>query len=294
MATVALYEIAGSPAALPAESETLTVAEQARRALMALYGRANGGAVSPNFAGKDAAGRSLSGHRHAFYLPRDADGDGRLDQILVCAPDGFSARETRALLGLNRIWFGRARPPLLVQLRDLGRAEELAAAAPGLGPAREWVSVTPYVLARHPKTDHRGHPRLGPDGRQVDGPEAQVLLEWRQRASSAGRPADVAGGGAAAALPDIVLIDAGPPESPAGTPWTAFRRRRACDVLPPQVAPPGATWAGPHPDCGRKRPYGHAVGLRIIFARPLVGPLALGYGCHFGLGQFRPAGEGSE
>lgn len=293
MATVAFYEIAGPRTALPGEGETLTVAEQARRALMALYGRANGGAVSLNFAGKDAAGRSLSGHRHAFYLPRDTDGDGRLDQILVCAPDGFSARETRALLWLNRIWLGRARPPLLVQLRDLGRAEELAAAAPALGPAREWVSVTPYVLARHPKTDHRGRPRLGPDGRQVDGPEAQVLREWRQRAGAAGSLADAAGGdAAAAALPDIELIDAGPAESPAGTPWAAFRRRRACDTLPLRAAPPRA--ASPHPDDGRKRPYGYALGLRIVFARPLVGPLALGYGCHFGLGQFRPAGEGSE
>jgi CRISPR-associated protein Csb2 len=27
-------------------------------------------------------------------------------------------------------------------------------------------------------------------------------------------------------------------------------------------------------------------GFEIVFAEPVRGPLALGYGCHFGLGQF--------
>lgn len=200
MTTIAGYEIIGPRPDLPDESETLIVAEQARRALMALYGRANGGVASANFAGKDAAGRTLSGHRHAFYLPRDLDGDARLEQLLVCAPDGFSARETRALLDLRAILRGRTRPPLRVRLRDLGPADELAATVAELGPAAVWVSATPYVLARHPKTDHRGRPRLRPDGRQVDGPEEQVLREWRQRVAAA-TAAVSAGGAEEAPLP---------------------------------------------------------------------------------------------
>lgn len=71
MGAVAVYEISGLRAELPPEGVTLLVAEHTRRALMALYGRANGGAVSPNFAGKDAVGQTLSGHRHAFCVRAD-------------------------------------------------------------------------------------------------------------------------------------------------------------------------------------------------------------------------------
>lgn len=38
---------------------------------------------------------------------------------------------------------------------------------------------------------------------------------------------------------------------------------------------------------GRK-PAGPPGGWRITFPVPVTGPMALGYGCHFGLGQFRP------
>lgn len=34
------------------------------------------------------------------------------------------------------------------------------------------------------------------------------------------------------------------------------------------------------------------LGFRLIFAEPIRGPLALGYACHFGLGQFVPVPEG--
>lgn len=30
---------------------------------------------------------------------------------------------------------------------------------------------------------------------------------------------------------------------------------------------------------------------RLTFPEPIQGPLALGFGCHFGLGLFTPAGE---
>ena len=31
--------------------------------------------------------------------------------------------------------------------------------------------------------------------------------------------------------------------------------------------------------------------LRLTFDHPVQGPLAIGYGAHFGLGMFRPVGE---
>jgi CRISPR-associated protein Csb2 len=48
--------------------------------------------------------------------------------------------------------------------------------------------------------------------------------------------------------------------------WSAFRRRR--------------------PEGGGRRGPDAAVGARLVFAKAVAGPIALGYGAHFGLGAF--------
>ncbi len=53
--------------------------------------------------------------------------------------------------------------------------------------------------------------------------------------------------------------------------WLDFRRNRKGDSV--------------------RHEYG---GFEIEFAQPVRGPFALGYGCHFGLGQFRPLGSGEK
>ena len=35
---------------------------------------------------------------------------------------------------------------------------------------------------------------------------------------------------------------------------------------------------------------GGAFGFRLSFSEPVSGPIVLGYGCHYGLGQFRATG----
>jgi CRISPR-associated protein Csb2 len=42
---------------------------------------------------------------------------------------------------------------------------------------------------------------------------------------------------------------------------------------------------------GLVQPDTHGSFLRIRFAEPVAGPIALGFGCHFGLGLFRPASD---
>jgi len=39
---------------------------------------------------------------------------------------------------------------------------------------------------------------------------------------------------------------------------------------------------------GRRASSGYGYGFRIIFPEPVSGPIALGYGAHFGLGLFVP------
>src|SRR4051812_38334173 len=93
---------------LPLVTDTLPLAEQARRSLLSkckhLARRddpnltdAQIWPLSPAFWGKDEYGRPRRGHEHAFFLPVDEDGDGRLDHLTVWAPMGFNHLERQAL-----------------------------------------------------------------------------------------------------------------------------------------------------------------------------------------------------
>jgi CRISPR-associated protein Csb2 len=73
--------------------------------------------------------------------------------------------------------------------------------------------------------------------------------------------------------------------------------RRACvqflGVAPVDVAPFGeqATWVGfrrRRARGGGRRGPDRAVGARLVFAEPVRGPIAIGYGAHLGLGLFTP------
>ncbi|MEA4883820.1 MAG: hypothetical protein VB144_09245 [Clostridia bacterium] len=85
---------------------TVAFAERCRLALMSQFGRANGSAVSSMLAGKDSSGRPLRGHSHAFYLPYDANGDGRIERLVAYAPIGFGSRELDASIRLQEVNMG--------------------------------------------------------------------------------------------------------------------------------------------------------------------------------------------
>jgi CRISPR-associated protein Csb2 len=148
---------------LPLVTDTLTVAEAARRTLMGIYGRltqTNGvGGRSRIFSGKDDNDRPLTTHRHSYYLPTDEDGDGRLDHLTIFAADCFGPNERRALDLMRKLRTGReteARHPLRLLLLGMGTPDEYA---PGpLRAADVWVSATPYRATRYAKT--RGRDRI--------------------------------------------------------------------------------------------------------------------------------------
>src|SRR5581483_5492605 len=92
---------------LPLVTETLPLAEAVRFTLMKIHrgeARAAGGegpgeepGFSRTFSGKDGARTPLRGHGHAYFLPADEDGDGRIDHVTVIAGAGFTQDEIRAL-----------------------------------------------------------------------------------------------------------------------------------------------------------------------------------------------------
>lgn len=229
---------------LPSLTEAVAVGELMRRSAMAWYGRLNGGAASPVLAGKDAGDNPLKGHRHAFYLPSDEDGDGRLDHITVWAPGGLDERELAALAAVRRLkrYDGR----IAVDLVLLGSGEPADFGTGLLARARTWRSLTPFVLNRHPKV--RGGVTV--PRRVIDDPVEQLRRELQFQ----GHPE-----------PDTIVPEPYCYLERRSLHWLEFRRHRS----------------------GKDRGV-QALGFRLTFAEPRQGPLALGYGCHYGLGLFVP------
>lgn len=185
--TAAVYVV--ESAAAPPLTEALTVADLLRRSAMAWYGRLHGGGSSAVLSGKDGSGRPLEGHRHAFYLPLDEDGDRRIDHVVVFAPAGLGPAEQDALAAVRTLDPGRGRPEVHLHLLGFGLPNRFRVRL--FEQAVKWRSHTPFLLVRHPKVRGRDQGR-----RVLDDPVAQVRLELGRRGlppPTAVRPARGAG-----------------------------------------------------------------------------------------------------
>ena len=244
----------------PRVENTLYLGEQVRRALMGLSRKVSEehGDPAPQcahvFSGKNAEGNPLDDdHAHAFFLPCDDDRDGRIDHVVLFGRDGFTHNDLRAISKLKALWQYGGRPGLLTAYLGEGKPEDFGGfklrdgQSPYLTESRVWRSVTPYVPTRHPKCNKRGEPRLDAEGNWIDSPEMQLCAELERRG-----------------LPPPVHIETYAPGRPAA--WRHFATRRK--------------------NGGGARAQGAGTGFRIRFAEPVRGPVALGYGCHFGLGLF--------
>jgi CRISPR-associated protein Csb2 len=266
MPTIARYSLDGP--VLPLAQATLPLAEAARRALMSRYRKLKeieiyGRTDPPNakrfasrvFTGKDERGEPLrDDHDHAFYLPTDEDGDGRLDHLTVFANGGFPRDEVRALDRLR--WLRCGDLDLGLLLVGLGQQAEFGHVRI-FGLSKVWTSVTPFLVTRHMK--RRGQKR---DPRAFfETPEGrtdfikQVLREELQRRGLHQEGVEIE-----------MLESVG-----------AARRLRPIEFSLRRPHKPG--------DDGPSRPRGL---FRLRFPQPVLGPIALGHSCHFGLGLFVP------
>lgn len=252
----------------PAITDTLSLAEAVRSALMGGYQRlvhrrTFGEAEKPykelffseSLSGKDAAGRPLVGHQHAYYLPTDEDGDQRLDHITILAERSFTPDEVQTLDRLRQVKFGDGDPVRLL-LIGLGTVSSLQ--APLLGPASAWISATPFVVTRYPKL--RGRKRDRPEDYASPQQFALCVLQQElQRLRT--RRTD---------MPAIIAVEPlkglGSQERLRPTEFQRFRQRKRSDD-------------------GGRRPNG---AFRIVFDRSVRGPFCLGHSCHFGIGLFLP------
>ena len=137
-----------------ATADTAPLLRAVRRALMALS-RDDNGHVPRLFSGHEREGAPArsGGHEHVFLAVDDADGDGRIDRLIVAAPWACDlttkgSRESRACFDSVATTLTHVRAGRLGVL-TLGPARALAAGDPLIGPACVWESHTPYRPTRH-------------------------------------------------------------------------------------------------------------------------------------------------
>ena len=247
--TLVRYAVVGT--VRPLIKDTLRVGDLARTACMSRYGRTKHGQASYTFSGKDARGKPLTNHRHAFYLPTYESQRREIDHLTVIAPGGFGRDELSVLLSLDRL-YARNSPDIDLVFQGCGRLDSFSK-IPILKEARSWISATPMVLSRH--TKYRG---VGSGRHVVDGSEDQIRSEIKNRYGGTHELKSV-------------TIDGDGQAGMHGTsvkPFDFFRWRR-------------------HGSVGSDMAYK----VRLEFERPVRGPITLGYSSHYGLGMFVPMEE---
>lgn len=251
---VARFVLAGRP--LPSITDAVKIGEVFRRALMARAREP----IPAVLSGRDETGAPLRDpqHAHAFFLPEDHDEDGLIDHLVLYARPGLNRTVRRAAESLRSLWIEDRRTQGTDEEGDTGR-REWRVALEGFGvPAqfgdsallrrsRTWVSITPYLRPRHLKR-----------GDLFEETQMMIRAECERR----GWPSpDVQRDGDDPAAGRSIRVGGQKRNVLA---FYRFRNRR-----------------------GLMQPDRTGLAVRLKFPDMFSGPLALGFGCHFGLGLFR-------
>jgi CRISPR-associated protein Csb2 len=241
----------------PSIEQTLWVAERMRSVAM----KPSGDGPAPwQLSGKREDDTPQQGHEHAYFLPlARTDGEGReiIDRVLIWARhglerDAWAHLQTVASKGYRLR--GKAKDhPLHLILAGYGDLAHLRALLP-CDPERpgdgSWLGPSCTWISATPFVPPRVTKLRG--GTMIDSAEDQLR---RLLAEVHGLEAQT--------------IDTYNPEGGGAFGWNRFARVRNKD---------------------RQRLAGRrGFGFRITFAKQVDGPIALGYGAHFGLGLFRPS-----
>ncbi|MDE0039363.1 MAG: type I-U CRISPR-associated protein Csb2 [Gammaproteobacteria bacterium] len=234
---------------LPPVTRTLPQAELLHRALVAIAARK--GTPPPEITGRDGNRRPRQGpHQHAHINPLDLDGDGHLDHVLVWAPEGLGSN-AQAAIRSARTTFAK------------GVAEPLRLALAATGDLRDLVRLPEPYGARIDHLVGRATswqsitPFVPPryvKARGKNSLQGQIRAELRSRG-----------------FPDPTVTY---PVAPTTRDVDRTRPFRHFKVV---------RQSGPQP------PVASGYAIRIEFESPVSGPIAIGYGSHFGLGLFRAA-----
>jgi CRISPR-associated protein Csb2 len=241
----------------PHLTDTIILADRVHAALASL---SNGSSI---FTGCDEQGKPLTGNGHAHVFCESNSGlgkgiEGEISHITIYAPMGFESVDQRTLQDLSEVWSGddiRVRLILLGlgHLQDFGGLDLDQCQCPLLAKSRIWVSRTPFVPTRHPKVTRAGKRKRDSTGLQIGSPEHDL----RRLLALEGFPEQV-----------VVEQVSGTRLGEREVPWASFQCRRSNGE-------------------GKRAAYDRGYGFRIEFAEEVRGPVAVGYGAHFGMGGFR-------
>lgn len=249
---LALTTPSGNRSALPPCTRTLPQAELFHRAIVARVGRGNR-VHCPELTGKDAHGEPLHDHHdHAHTLPVDLDGDGHIDHLIIHAKMGLNGEAQQAIKTLRRTWTKGGVGDIQLALVGAGNLHIFRHLPAPLNQQIESLLGPPEGARVWESSTPFVPPRfLKKRGRNTLLGQINAELSSRN-------------------LSEVERLDL-MPDSAHTRSLRHFVRRRIRGGSPPPI------------DVG--------YGLRLTFAKPVVGPLTLGYASHYGLGQFHAAGE---
>lgn len=254
LVTVARFAIAS--AVLPRITQAISVAERLHQTLAK---RSDQKACAPIFIGKEANGEPLKGHQHTHIFCELGEKRDSIGFITLYAPGGFNAEAQRVIEEVQRkaLW-GHGGHDLELILLGFGDVNTFD--IPIFRKSKRWTSLTPFVPTRHAKHFGDGRPKLDEDGWPVGSP-AQDLRRLVQEDRGL--------------LPKSVSIPSHD---------IVVRSNRMLRTL--QFQTERSHGQG-------RRGHQPGVGITLEFENEVQGPLAFGYGSHFGLGLFVPADPSS-
>ena len=253
--TVARFLLAGRP--LPRVEDTVKIGECMRLAALSQFGwryDANGRKIPKapwqvSGRGNDNEPLRDPSHAHAFWLPEDADSDGLIDHVSVFIADGINRSVRSRLDRITRLWIAPKQRPEDAETKHTA-IKEWRLALEGFGKPSDFsgsASIFNTTAQWRSATPFMAAGHLKATGHRG---EARRLLERRgfdlEGTEIAEVPTIVAGGAERRAIH-----------------FHRFRSRSR-----------------------EHQPDTAGAFLAIVFSRPIEGPLALGYGSHFGLGLF--------
>lgn len=272
--TAARYAVAGT--VVPRLTESLRIGERVRKYLMGCSKAANKAAGGDETATTVFSGKSVDGmplqmaHGHAHIFCEAAGDSAKITHVTVYAPMGFHQVDEGALARFTRTWGDGGHDLQFILLgigqpEDFGGVNEKVGQSKILATSRHWISRTPFVLNRHLKIKNaeKANPATHHAALERELIKA-VQFELAQRPGFAEHSETLT-------IQPILDRNAGTSLGSTVTSWLKFVRCRT------QGGGQNATSQG--------------YGFRLKFATAVTGPIALGYGCHFGLGQFVPVDD---
>ena len=256
MPTVARFLLAGRP--LPRIEDSVRIGELMRLAALAKFGwskdEATGRSI-PN-APWQISGRGLNGrplldpvHNHAFWLPEDADSDGWIDHISVYIPSGINDDIRARLDRINRLWLAPKQRPGSEGWTP-SAVKEWRLALEGFGNPNDFAGSAPvFSTSTHWESVT---PFMSAGHLKASGYRGELIRLLKRRGFNT----------------ENVGVEILKEISVGGTVRRAthFHRFRSRG--------------------GEKQPDTQGILMRITFPEPITGPLAIGFGSHFGLGLF--------